>query len=152
MKKFILSLIISYSAGVIGGFFTAPAIDGWYSALIKPFFNPPNWIFGPVWGVLYFLIGVSLYLLWKKMESSYDKKTFRIFLIQIFFNGLWSITFFGLQQIELALVNIVIVLATIFVLITRLKTNHKVSAYLLIPYLYWVGFATILNLAIVVLN
>lgn len=156
-EKFLAALIISFAPGSIGSYATAPAIDGWYSTLILPFFNPPNWVFGPVWTILYFLIGVSFYLLWrgrkgKGKHNEYDKRTFELFITQIILNGLWSLVFFGLKMPLLALITILTIVVLVFTLILRLAKNYQVAAYLLVPYLYWLSFATVLNFSIVLLN
>lgn len=156
-EKFFAALIISFAPGIIGSYATAPAIDGWYSTLILPFFNPPNWVFGPVWTILYFLIGVSLYLLWRGRKgkgklNDYDARTFEIFIIQIILNGLWSLVFFRLQMPLLAFITILTIVVFVFTLILRLAKHYTTAAYLLVPYLYWLGFATVLNFSIVLLN
>ena len=98
-KRLIISLALPQLAGLVGSFFTAPVISTWYAELQKPSFSPPNWIFGPVWFLLYILIGISIYLIWQK--SAENKKTgaaMRLFWIHLFFNAIWSIIFFGLQN------------------------------------------------------
>lgn len=144
--KLFLAIVICESAGLIGSLFTFSAIPTWYATLNKPFFSPPNFVFGPVWTTLYFLMGVSLYLVWMK------KKSLTIFWIQLFFNVTWSLVFFGLKNPLLAFINIIFLWTAIFLTIKHFFRISKLAAYLLVPYLLWVSFASILNLAIVILN
>ena len=150
MKKFfrlLLSIGICESAGIIGSFFTLSSVKTWYLSLNKPFFNPPSWLFGPVWTILYILIGVSLYLVWGK-----KKLDLKWFWIQLGLNTFWSIIFFGLKSPLFAFILIIFLWMSIFLTIREFQKTNKVSAYLLYPYLVWVSFASILNLAIVILN
>lgn len=139
--------------GIIGAFFTTDAIPNWYLTLNKPFFSPPNWIFGPVWTILYAMMGIAAFLIY---EKGLKKKEVRIalyfFAAQLFFNFWWSIIFFGMRNPVLALVDIIIMWVLIVTCIIKFKPLSKTAAYLLIPYLLWVSFATVLNGAIVVLN
>jgi len=147
--KFFIAILSCQFAGVFGSLFTSPNINGWYSELAKPIFSPPNWLFGPVWISLYLLMGISLYLLWTSKRS---KKAIELFVAQLIVNALWSFIFFGLQSPLLGFIWILILLLLIiFTMIETYKVN-KVSMYILIPYLIWVSFATILNLAIFILN
>jgi len=141
----ILCLVI----GVIGGLFTKTGPGAWYSNLHKPSFNPPNWIFGPVWTVLYILMGIALYFAVKNKVGS---KAIKIFAIQLLLNLLWSVLFFGLNNTLLASIEVIILLGFIFWTIKAFYDKSKVSSYLLIPYALWSSFATILTLAIFVLN
>lgn len=149
----LLFIIISQSAGLLGTLFTFSAIPTWYQGLDKPFFSPPNFLFGPVWTLLYTFIGISAYLVWRKYR--FDKKSlpfWRVFTIQLILNSLWSIIFFGLKFTGLALIEIMVM----WYYITRtIIAGYKLdswSAYLLYPYLAWVSFATLLNFAIWWLN
>lgn len=144
-----LFILLSLSAGFVGSFFTIESISTWYSTLEKPFFSPPNWVFGPVWTTLYVLIGISGYLAYKSRGNSFAIK---IFGLQLVLNTLWSIIFFGLKMPWLAFVEILVLLGVIVYLMKLFYKIDKVSAYLLIPYLLWVSFASILNLAIWLLN
>ena len=149
----IFSILISQLAGIIGSLATTPAIPEWYVHLNKPFFNPPNWIFGPVWITLYTLMGISLYLIWIKNGKKKKHNTIiAFFLTHLVFNSLWSIIFFGLKNLGLAFLLILILWAMIFTLINKFKEINKTAAYLLFPYLAWVSFATLLNFAIWQLN
>ncbi|MEX0690096.1 MAG: TspO/MBR family protein, partial [Candidatus Paceibacterota bacterium] len=141
------------SAGFIGSIFTFTSIDSWYADLAKPVINPPNWIFGPVWTALYILMGVALFLVWKKGWNREDvKHGICIFVIQLVLNATWSIVFFGLQNTGLAFINIILLwLAIIWTMVWFYKVS-KPAMYLLVPYILWVSFAGYLNLSIYILN
>jgi tryptophan-rich sensory protein len=152
--KLIISILIPLVIGFIGSFFTTSAISSWYAGLNKPVFNPPNWIFGPVWTLLYIMIGVSIYLVWinKEKKKGMKKKAFWIFGIQLFLNFIWSILFFGNHLISFAFVDIILLwIAIIFNMYFCYKIS-KISSCLLFPYLLWVSFASVLNFAILILN
>lgn len=141
------------SAGLLGSLFTQTGVDSWYANLIKPEFNPPNWIFGPVWTILYILMGISLYLIWDKgLKKKELRFAFGIFILQLLFNAWWSILFFGLQNPKLAFCEIVFLWFLIVFVIYLFSNIKKLAAWLLIPYLLWVSFATVLNYSIWVLN
>jgi len=149
--KFIAVVAICEAAGVIGALFTTKSIPTWYQALIKPSFNPPNWIFGPVWTTLYFLMGVSLFLVWANKTT--DKKLALIFFFaQLILNTLWSIIFFGMHAPFYAFIEIILMWGMILLSIIY---SWKISAWagaLLIPYLLWVSFASVLNFYLWKLN
>ena len=147
--KLIISIVLPFLASAIGGFFTASSVSTWYVELVKPSFNPPSWIFGPVWTLLYLLMGISLYLVWIKKS---DKNAFILFGTQLVLNALWSILFFGLNAPLYAFIEIILLWGFIFATIFYFYKIDKVSAYLLLPYILWVSFAAILNLAIFILN
>ena len=151
--KLFISILICELAGILGTPFTMSAIPEWYSTLNKPFFSPPNWLFGPVWTLLYLMMGISFYLIWKQNWKTKELKTAGLyFFAQLFLNFIWSPVFFGLRNPVLGLVVIV---ALWFVLLVTMKKFYSLSRnafYLLVPYLVWVSFATALNFAIVVLN
>ncbi len=151
--KLIIAIVVSELAGVIGSLFTVSAIPTWYAGLVKPALNPPAWVFGPAWTTLYFLMGVAAFLIWK---NGWERKDVRmalgVFGIQLFLNAIWSIIFFGLQSPALALVDIVLLwLAIVWTMLVFYKIS-KPAAYLLIPYLLWVSFASYLNYSIWMLN
>ncbi|MCR4335787.1 MAG: tryptophan-rich sensory protein [archaeon] len=151
--KLAISIVLSQLAGIIGSIFTVTSITTWYSFLNKPFFNPPSWVFGPVWITLYFLMGISFYLIWVGSADAKKKhKAMKIFGVQLFLNTLWSILFFGMHQPWLAFAEILLLLTAIILTIKTFYKINKTAAYLLAPYLLWVSFATILNLAIALLN
>lgn len=159
LPKLIASIIICQLAGVIGSFFTISSIPTWYATLSKPFFSPPNWLFGPVWIALYTLMGISLYLVWIRDHNSKksDKSTLTStaitwFVIQLVLNSIWSILFFGLRSPTLAFIEIVLLWVAIILTIKAFCKVSKTASLLLVPYLTWVSFAAMLNLAIVLLN
>lgn len=147
------SIGVCFLAAAVGSAFTTGAIDTWYATLNKPFFSPPNWVFGPVWTLLYLLMGIALYLVW---VANGDKKAKRqgltFFFIQLVFNVLWSILFFGLKSPSLAFVEIIILWIAIFLTIRSFFKISKLAGWFLIPYIAWVSLASILNLSIVLLN
>lgn len=149
MKKFlklILAISVCEGAGIIGSVFTINSVNTWYLTLAKPSFNPPAFVFGPVWTMLYLLMGIALFLALEK------KAKLKWFYIQLALNSIWSIIFFGLQNPLLALVDIIFLWIAIFMTIKLFWKKNRTSAYLLIPYFAWVTYATALNLAIVYLN
>ena len=136
----------------LGGYFTFISVENWYQTLNKPSFNPPDWIFGPVWTTLYILMGISVWLVWKTEPSKTRTIRIRIFCLQLFFNVFWTYLFFGIQRIDLGLIEIFFLIFLITTnIIYFLKTN-KIAGYLLIPYLIWVLYASILNYNIWILN
>lgn len=150
MNKFLklfLAILLCQGAGLIGSIFTINSVTTWYSTLEKPFFNPPPWIFGPVWTILYLLMGISLYLVWGN-----KKITLKWFWIQLILNSLWSILFFGLKNPALAFLEIIFLWLAIVLTIQSFWKYNRNAAWLLIPYLLWVSFAGILNLSIALLN
>ena len=144
--RLIFAIVLCQVAGVIGSIFTVSSIPTWYASLVKPSFNPPSWIFGPVWTLLYTLMGISLYLVWK------NKFAVKLFVWQLIANSLWSIIFFGMKNIPLALIEIIVLLVLILATIMKFYKINKTAAYLLIPYLLWSSFATILTYSIWILN
>ena len=148
--SFILFFIITFSASFIGGLVTIYLKEPWYSQLIKSNFNPPDWIFAPVWTTLYLMMTLAIWLFWHSKNK--DMNTIYIYLIQIFFNTTWSIVFFGLHQIFLALVVLIILIGLIITLIIRYKRANFVSYYLMIPYLLWCCYALFLNFNLLILN
>ncbi len=153
IPKLVYSIVICQLAGIIGSFFTFPSISTWYAALEKPSFNPPNWIFSPVWITLFILMGVSLYLVWiQGTKTKYAKIALTLFGIQLSLNILWSIIFFGLKSPFFALIEIIILWVAILATILKFSKISKTAAYLLIPYILWVSFAAILNFSIWVIN
>ena len=151
--KFIASIALCYLVAFLGSVFTFSSIPTWYAQLNKPFFNPPNWVFAPVWTILYFLMAVSLYIIWNKnLENKKQDKAIKIFIFQLTLNLLWSLVFFGLHQPLLGLITIIILWFSIFITIKYFYKLSKPSGYLLVPYILWVSFASVLNFAIVVVN
>jgi translocator protein len=155
-KKLLISLLLPQFAGIIGSFFTVSAIATWYVGLQKPVFSPPNWLFGPAWVTLYFLMGLSVYIIWSKVDSFQQirgvKLALWIFWVHLFFNAVWSIIFFGMRNPALAFADIIIIWIFIVILIVKFWNIRKTAAYLLIPYLLWVSFASVLNYSLWQLN
>lgn len=151
IPQLVLSIGLCLGTGIIGSVFTTPSIPTWYATLNKPIFSPPNWIFGPVWTTLYILIGIALYLVWIS-KSKLKQRGISLFFIQLGLNVLWSILFFGMKNPALALAEIAALWVTIFLTIKYFYPVSRLAAYLLIPYLLWVSFASLLNLSIIILN
>ncbi len=156
MKKFFTIAFfvgVSQLAGIIGSFFTVSSVSGWYSTLNKPFFNPPSWVFGPVWISLYFMMGVASYLVYERIgKDDLAKRSLVVFFIHLFFNASWSVMFFGLESPGVAFVNIVILWGLILFLVLVFFRVSRVAGYLFVPYLLWVSFAGVLNFSIWWLN
>ncbi|MBI2046163.1 MAG: tryptophan-rich sensory protein [Parcubacteria group bacterium] len=156
--KLIIAIVVSELAGIIGSVFTTPSIGGWYAGIVKPALNPPAWVFGPVWTTLFALMGIAAFLVWSSYaEASADKKkriklALILFGIQLILNMLWSIIFFGLHSPGGALIDIVFLWLAILATIIAFAKISKPAAWLLVPYILWVSFASYLNFAIWSLN
>jgi translocator protein len=151
--KLIITLVACQLAGIIGSIFTVSAIPCWYAQLLKPELNPPNWIFGPAWTILYILMGISAFLIWKKgFEKKEIKIALTVFIFQLFLNAIWSIIFFGLKNPFWAFIEIIILWLAILGTIIIFYKISKPAAILLIPYIFWVSFAAYLNYSIWQLN
>ncbi|MBP8115793.1 MAG: tryptophan-rich sensory protein [Chitinophagaceae bacterium] len=151
--KLIIAIAIPVAVGGISGFFTATGVDSWYQTINKPSWNPPGWIFGPVWTTLYVMMGIALFLVWKSDSSDILKKTaIALFAIQLILNFFWSFIFFDQQQIGWALLEIIVMWIFILLTIFAFGNVSKLAAWLLVPYVSWVSFATILNYTIWKLN
>ena len=148
--SFVLFFIITYSASFIGGFITVSLKEPWYSQLIKSNYNPPDWIFAPVWTTLYLMMTLAVWFFWHSNKR--DMNTVYIYFIHIVFNTTWSIVFFGLHQILLALIILLLLIFFIIYLILRYKRVNLVSYYLMIPYLLWTIYALFLNFNLLILN
>ena len=148
----IVSIGIAQGAGLIGSFFTVGAVDTWFTTLAKPAWNPPSWVFGPVWITLYTLMGVAAFLIWQRREVQGAKLALVVYGVHLILNALWSVLFFGLRNPGLAFAEILILL--VFIVVTTIlfwRINTWAGA-LLLPYLTWVSFATFLNYTIWQLN
>ncbi len=145
----LLILIITFIPSIIGGLVTASFKEPWYSEINLPSFNPPSWVFAPVWTSLYIMMAIAI---WKIWVSSFDLKILKLYFTHLFFNGTWSIVFFGFHQIALALVNLLIILIFIVLLMRRYFSIDKISFYLMVPYLIWSAYAFILNSSILAIN
>jgi len=148
--SFVIFFIVTFSASFIGGLVTITLKEPWYSQLIKSNLNPPDWVFAPVWTTLYLMMTLAIWFFWHSKKK--DMNTIYIYLIHIVFNTTWSIVFFGLHQIFLALIVLIILIALITTLIMRFKRVNFVSYYLMIPYLLWCCFALFLNINLLILN
>ncbi len=142
----IACIALPFVAGAIGSYFTYPEIIGWYASLKKPFFNPPNWIFGPVWSLLYLMMGISLFFIRK------HKRLVSVFFAQLILNSAWSIAFFGLHMPGKALVIIALLCLLLVECIYSFSKVSKPAAWLLVPYILWVSFASVLNYFVWILN
>lgn len=151
--KLITCIVVSELAGIIGSVFTVSSIDGWYATVVRPAIAPPNWIFGPVWITLYALMGIAAFLIWKK---GLDRKDVRfalgIFVAQLVLNSLWSIIFFGMQNLGGAFAEIIALWIAIVATMIAFARISKPAAWLLAPYILWVSFAAILNYSFWALN
>ena len=147
---FIYFFFITYSASLIGGLATINFKEPWYSQLIKPSFNPPDWIFAPVWTTLYLMMTVAIWFFWHSKNRNMN--TVYIYFIHLIFNTTWSIIFFVFHNIFLALITLVILIVLIIILIVRFKRVNLLSTYLMIPYLLWCCYALILNVNLLILN
>jgi len=147
---FILFLSITFSASLIGGLATINFKEPWYSLLNKPVFNPPDWIFAPVWTTLYLMMTVAVWIFWHTKNKNIN--TIYIYFIHLIFNTTWSVVFFVFHNMVLALIILIILIALIINLILRFKRVNMFSVYLMIPYLLWCCFALILNTSLVILN
>ena len=155
MKKIItltLCIAVPLLIGGISGFATATSINDWYIDINKPSFNPPNYLFGPVWTTLYILMGISFYMILQSPKTELRKKAVAIFCIQLFLNFCWSFIFFKFQLLGLAFIEIIFMLLSIITMITVFYKINKTAALLQTPYLLWVSFASVLNASIWYLN
>lgn len=150
--KLVLAVVICYAAAAVGGFATANAVSGWYATVNKPSFNPPNWLFGPVWSLLYTMMAIALWGVWKQEMSSAVSTAMIWFFIQLVLNSLWSFAFFYFESPAAGLFVIIPLWIAILITILKFWPIASWTAYLLIPYLLWVSFATLLNAAIWWLN
>lgn len=150
--KLVISIMIPLIIGFLGSFFTSSSVDSWFTTINKPSFNPPDWIFAPVWTTLYILIGLSFYLVWRKNFGEERKKVIAVYSLQLLFNLLWSVLFFGLRSPLLGLLDIIILLVFIIANTIIFYKISRTAGYLLIPYLLWVSFASVLNFSIHLLN
>ena len=141
---------MTYSASFIGGMVTISLKEPWYSQLVKSAYNPPDWVFAPVWTALYLMMTLAIWLYWHSKNR--DMNTFYIYFIHIVFNTTWSIVFFGLHQILLALIVLMILIILIIILILKFKRVNYTSSFLMIPYLLWCCYALFLNFNLYILN
>lgn len=151
--KLVISLTLPLAVGYIGSIFTGNSIDdGWYASLNQPSFNPPSSVFGPVWTVLYILMGISLYMVWKEVPGRKRENALGVFVLQLLLNFLWSLFFFYFKDIEIALLDIIALWISIVIMIWMFFRVKPLAGWLNVPYLLWVSFATALNIAYYILN
>lgn len=152
--KLIACIALCEGVGIVSSIFTLNAIPTWYVYLNKPAFSPPNWIFGPVWTVMYILMGIALYQVWtlRTKKKTLQRSSLQLFIIQLAVNFLWTFIFFGLRSPVGGLIDIIILWIFILLTLTRFYKLSKIAGYLMAPYLLWVSFATILNFSVAFLN
>ena len=144
-----LILLVTFLASGIGGLVTSSFKEPWYSEIVLPTFNPPSWVFGPVWTILYIFMSVAIWVIW---NNSLNKKILQVYFVHLFFNAIWSIIFFGFHQILFALIDLGIILIFIIWLMKIYYQINKISFVLMIPYLLWSSYALVLNTTIFYLN
>jgi len=153
VAKITLSIFVCLLTGVLGSFATRDSLNTWYADLAKPFFVPPSWAFGVVWPILYAMMGISVSLIWSRGTTERRVRVaLGLFALQLVLNGLWTPIFFGLRMMALALIEIVLLWMVILMTTRAFWRISKTAAYLLLPYLAWVGFAIALNAALWYLN
>lgn len=154
--KLFIAIILPQLVGLAGAFFTTPTIPTWYRTLVRPNFAPPNWLFAPVWSLLFLLMGIAFYLVWSskvsKKQAETKKEAIACFLTQLLFNFMWSFIFFGQQLLWVAFGEIILLWILIVLTILRFEKIKPLAAYLMLPYLFWVSFASTLNFAFAWLN
>jgi len=151
--KLVISIIICQMAGVIGSVFTTPSIPTWYATLKKPSFTPPGWLIGSVWITLFFLMGISAFLVWRKgLNKQQVKIALTVFAVQLILNALWSVAFFGFQSPLAGLVVISVLWIAILLTILKFLKVSRPAGLLLLPYILWVSFAALLNTSIFAIN
>ena len=151
--RLLASVAVCFIAAAIGGYFTSPEIAGWYAGLAKPDFTPPDWVFGPVWTVLYLLMGISLYMVWERNAGKKEERwPLIVFGAQLGLNVLWCFAFFGMQSAELGFAVIALLWGAILATMYEFGKLHENAWALLVPYFLWVSFAAVLNFAIMLMN
>jgi translocator protein len=145
-------IVVCFAAASVGSFITNTSVNTWYAQLRKPDWTPPNWIFGPVWTMQYVLMAVSAWLVWRSTEWSVAKSGLVLFGIQLALNTLWSLLFFGLREVRLAFVEIMLLWMMVVATVVSFLPLSRLAAWLLLPYLLWIGFASYLNFRIWQIN
>ena len=145
----LILLLVTFIAPVIGSYVTSVFKEPWYSEIIQPSFNPPSWVFPPVWSTLYVMMSIAIWRVW---TTFFNSRILKLYFFHLFFNCIWSIIFFGFHQIGLALINIIVILFFIIILMKEYLKIDKLSFYLMIPYFLWSSFALVLNASILFLN
>jgi tryptophan-rich sensory protein len=147
-----LFLLLAFAAAAMGALATATSVETWYPTLRKPSWNPPSWVFGPVWTLLYILMAVATWRAWSVGDALAARRTASLYSAQLTLNALWSILFFGMRRPDIALAEIIVLWAVLIVILVRFWRLDRVAAALWLPYLGWVTFAAVLNGAIWSLN
>lgn len=151
--KLILSIAVPLLIGFTASLFTVTGVGSWYQSIQKPSWNPPNWVFGPVWTTLYILMGIAFYLIWTSANHEKEKrKAISLFILQLVANFFWSFIFFNQHQVALAFAEILVLWLLILFTIFSFARINKAAAWLMVPYISWVSFAAILNFTIWQLN
>ena len=150
LLSFLLFAVVTYFASAIGGLATINFKEPWYSMLVMPTYNPPDWVFAPVWTTLYLFMTIAIWKFWHSKNR--DIGIIYIYIVHLIFNTTWSVVFFVFHKITLALIVLVILILLIVILIVRFKRVNMLSFYLMIPYLLWCLFALVLNLRLMILN
>ena len=151
--KFIIAIVLPLLVGAAGGYFTSTSVKGWFTTLNKPFFNPPAWLFAPVWTTLYILMGIAFFLIWQsKTVKELKQKAVTFYFIQLVLNAAWSFIFFYAKQPGLAFAEILILLIMIILTAVTFYKIRKAAGWLMLPYIVWVCFACVLNYSIWRLN
>ena len=145
----LILLLVTFIAPVIGSYVTSVFKEPWYSEIIQPSFNPPSWVFPPVWSTLYVMMSIAIWRVW---IAFFNSRILKLYFFHLFFNCIWSIIFFGFHQIGLAIINIIVILFFIIILMKEYLKIDKLSFYLMIPYFLWSSFALVLNASILFLN
>ena len=145
----LILLLVTFIAPAIGSYVTSVFKEPWYSEIIQPSFNPPSWVFPPVWTTLYVMMSIAIWRVW---IAFFNSRILKLYFFHLFFNCIWSIIFFGFHQIGLALINIIVILFFIIILMKEYLKIDKLSFYLMIPYFLWSSFALVLNASILFLN
>ena len=145
----LILLLVTFIAPVIGSYVTSVFKEPWYSEIIQPSFNPPSWVFPPVWSTLYVMMSIAIWRVW---TTFFNSRILKLYFFHLFFNCIWSIIFFVFHQIGLALINIIVILFFIIILMKEYLKIDKLSFYLMIPYFLWSSFALVLNASILFLN
>ena len=154
ISRIVIGVIICLAVGYLSGMVTRASITTWYPTLVKPSFNPPNWIFAPVWTSLYVMMGIAAGLIWNQIPSQKEAVTraLQFFAIQLVLNALWSYLFFGMHNLMLATIEVVLLWLMIFETYSQFAKINKTASYLMLPYLAWVSFASVLTASIWWLN
>ena len=148
----VIFLVLCLLVGGIGGSITASSVDTWYKTLQKPVFNPPDWLFAPVWTTLYVMMAVAGWRVWKRVGLSAGRRAFLVYALQLFLNLAWSYLFFGLQRIDLALIEIIVLLTVVIINTLMFWRIDRLAGMLYVPYVLWIFYAKLLNFSLLMLN